>query len=77
MNTHTITLCRPWYQRLFNAVAEGRSQPRRQPAGCDELLNLGRHLLEDIGLHPGQVGSLAAEERQRAQVVRLHSLGGF
>ena len=73
----TLTLFRPWYLRLFDAVAERRSQPRNEPAGRDDLLNLGRHLQADIGLHPGLVESLAAEERQRAQAVRLHSLGGF
>ena len=77
MNTHTLTLCRPWYQRLFDAVAQRDGEARREPAGRDDLLNLGRHLQADIGLHPGLVESLAAEERQRAQAVRLHSLGGF
>ena len=77
MNTCTLNLHRPWHQRLIDAVAERLGRPRRGPAGRDDLRSLDPHLLADIGVHPGLIEAFAAEERQRAEVVRLHSLGGL
>lgn len=77
MTTHSLTLVRPWHQRLFDAVTERLCRPRRKPAGHDELRGLGRHLLADIGVDPGLIEAFAEDEQQRALVRRLYSLGGF
>ena len=77
MNTCTLNLHRPWHQRLIDAIAERLGRPRHNRAGRDELRGLDPHLLADIGIHPGLIEAFAAEERQRAQAARMHSLGGF
>ena len=77
MATDALTLLRPWHQRLFDSAAAGLAKPRRDAAGRDGLHGLGHHLLSDIGIDAGRIEVLAAEERWRAQVVRLHALGGF
>lgn len=77
MNCTTLSLVRPWYLRPFDAVAERLGQARRDPAGHEDLSGLDRHLLADIGVHLGLIEAFTAEERRHAQVVRLHSIGGF
>jgi uncharacterized protein YjiS (DUF1127 family) len=73
----TLSLCRPWYRRLFDAAAERRAKSRRVTVGCDDLLMLDQHLLADIGLHPGQVESHVVEERGRRQALQLLWLSRF
>lgn len=77
MSTCTLKLHRPWHQRLIDALAAGLGRARRGAAAGDDLCRLDHQLLADIGIHPGLTEAFAAEERRRAAVVRLHSIGGF
>lgn len=80
MNTCSLKLHRPWYQRLLDSIADaiGRLRMRRRAHAERAALHvLNRHLLADVGLEAGLMEAIEAEKRQRAQAVRLHSFGGF
>ena len=68
MTPFTLTLYRPWHERLADAVRDWRLRPRRRGrAALEPLHGLGRHLLDDIGVDAGLAEALDAEAQRHAR----------
>ena len=77
MTPFTLTLYRPWHQRLVDALRDGLRPRRRDRAMAEPLHGLSRHLLHDIGIDAGLIEALDADAQRRAHGRRWLDAGIF